>query len=70
MDTKKKMLSRGGNSRSAFVSVLAALLCILIGLVFGYLVLLAINAEHAWRAASMTPPTAWAAPWPTPPPSS
>ena len=48
MDTKKKMLSRGGNSRSAFVSVLAALLCILIGLVFGYLVLLAINAEHAW----------------------
>ena len=45
---KKKMLSRSGTGRSAFVSVLAALLCILIGLVCGYLVLLAINAEHAW----------------------
>ena len=45
---KKKMLSRSGRGRSAFVSVLAALLCILIGLVCGYLVLLAINAEHAW----------------------
>ena len=45
---KKKMLSRNGKGRSAFVSVLAALLCILIGLACGYLVLLAINAEHAW----------------------
>ena len=45
---KKKMLSHSGKGRSAFVSVLAALLCILIGLVCGYLVLLAINAEHAW----------------------
>ena len=45
---KKKMLSHSGKARSAFVSVLAALLCILIGLVCGYLVLLAINAEHAW----------------------
>ena len=45
---KKKMLSRDGKGRSAFVSVLAALLCILIGLACGYLVLLAINAEHAW----------------------
>ena len=44
---KKKMLSHSGKARSAFVSVLAALLCILIGLVCGYLVLLAINAEHA-----------------------
>ena len=48
MDTKKKMLSRSGSGRSAFISVLAALLCILIGLFCGYLVLLAINAEHAW----------------------
>ena len=48
MDSKKKMLSHSGKGRSAFVSVLAALLCILIGLVCGYLVLLAINAEHAW----------------------
>ena len=45
---KKKMLSHSGKARSAFVSVLAALLCILIGLACGYLVLLAINAEHAW----------------------
>ena len=30
---KKKMLSHSGKARSAFVSVLAALLCILIGLV-------------------------------------
>ena len=47
MDSKKQS-SAAWQGRSAFVSVLAALLCILIGLVCGYLVLLAINAEHAW----------------------
>ncbi len=43
----KKKLSRG-NASGSITSVLAALLCILIGLAVGYLVLLAINAEHAW----------------------
>ena len=33
---------------SSITSVLAALLCILIGLVVGFLVLLAINPAHAW----------------------
>lgn len=43
----KKKLPRG-NRQAQLVSVLAALLCILIGLVCGYLVLLAINPAHAW----------------------
>ena len=43
----KKKLS-GGGMQGSVTSVLAALLCILIGLVGGFLVLLAINAEHAW----------------------
>lgn len=41
---KKKL----GNANASITSVLAALLCILIGLVCGFLVLVAINAEHAW----------------------
>ena len=48
MDTKKKKLSRGANGRAAFISVLAALLCIVIGLICGYLALMVINAQHAW----------------------
>lgn len=43
----KKKLSRGGVN-DALVSVLASLLCILIGLAVGFIVLLAINHEHAW----------------------
>ena len=43
----KKTLSRAGN-QNALTSVLAALLCILIGLLCGFLVLLAINPAHAW----------------------
>ena len=43
----KKKLSHTG-MQSSLTSVLAALLCILIGLVCGYLVLLAINPAHAW----------------------
>lgn len=43
----KKKLSRKGASDS-LVSVLAALLCILIGLAVGFIVLLIINPEHAW----------------------
>lgn len=44
----KKKLSRGSR-QAQLTSVLAALLCILIGLVCGYLVLLAINPAHAWN---------------------
>lgn len=43
----KKKLSRG-NGQAQLTSVLAALLCVLIGLLCGYLVLLAINPAHAW----------------------
>ena len=43
----KKKLSRGG-AQGPLTSVLAALLCILIGLLCGYLVLVAINPAHAW----------------------
>lgn len=45
---EKKKLSRGGR-QAQLTSVLAALLCILIGLVCGYLVLLAIEPGHAWN---------------------
>ena len=48
MDTNKKKLSRGANGKTAFISVLAALLCIVIGLICGYLALMIINAQHAW----------------------
>ncbi len=44
LSNKKKRAAPG----DALISVLAALLCILIGLACGYIVLLAINAEHAW----------------------
>ena len=44
---KKNMLSRSG-AQDSITSVLAALLCVVIGLVGGYLVLLAINPSHAW----------------------
>lgn len=43
---KKKLSRKGVNS--SVVSVLAALLCILIGLAVGFLVLVAINPQHAW----------------------
>ena len=73
----KKKLSHS-NLNSSITSVLAALLCIVIGMAVGFLVLLAINPAHAWgdgfvriiRAASMTPPTASARSWPTQHPSS
>jgi len=45
MDKKKP--SRGGLNASV-TSVLAALLCVLIGLACGFLVLVAINPAHAW----------------------
>lgn len=44
---KKKKLSLGG-AQGSVTSVMAALLCILIGLFCGFLVLLAINPSHAW----------------------
>ena len=44
---KNKKLSHSG-FQSSITSVLAALLCILIGLAVGFLVLLAINPAHAW----------------------
>lgn len=44
---KKNMLSRSG-AQDSITSVLAALLCVVIGLIGGYLVLLAINPSHAW----------------------
>ena len=43
----KKKLSHS-SLQSSVTSVLAALLCILIGLFVGFLVLLAINPAHAW----------------------
>ena len=43
----KKKLAHNG-IQSSITSVLAALLCILIGLVVGFLVLLVINPGHAW----------------------
>ena len=45
--SKNKLLSRGG-TQSSVTSVLAALLCIVIGMAVGFLVLLAINPAHAW----------------------
>ena len=45
---KNKLLSRNSGMQSSITSVMAALLCILIGLVCGFLVLLAINPAHAW----------------------
>ena len=44
----KKKLSRSGSLQSSVTSVLAALLCIVIGLLVGFLVLVAINPAHAW----------------------
>ena len=44
---KNKKLSHNG-LQSSVTSVMAALLCILIGLFVGFLVLLAINPAHAW----------------------
>ena len=44
---KNKKLSHNGLQGSV-TSVMAALLCILIGLAVGFLVLLAINPAHAW----------------------
>ncbi len=44
---EKKKLSRKDRT-GVVTSVLAALLCILIGLAVGFVVLLAINPEHAW----------------------
>ena len=44
---KNKKLSRS-NLNSSITSVLAALLCIVIGMAVGFLVLLAINPAHAW----------------------
>ena len=69
---KKNMLSRSG-AQDSITSVLAALLCVVIGLVGGYLVLLAINPSHAWGdgfvascwAASLMRRMAWARSWPT-----
>ena len=43
----KKKLSHS-NLNSSITSVLAALLCIIIGMAVGFLVLLAINPAHAW----------------------
>ena len=43
----KKKLAHNG-FQSSITSVLAALLCILIGMVVGFIVLLAINPSHAW----------------------
>lgn len=43
----KKKLSRG-DGQARLTSVLAALLCIVIGMACGYLVLLLINPAHAW----------------------
>ena len=43
----KKKLSHSG-LQSSVTSVLAALLCIVIGMAVGFLVLLAINPAHAW----------------------
>ena len=72
----KKKLSHS-NLNSSITSVLAALLCIVIGMAVGFLVLLAINRpthgatalSASLRAASMTPPTASARSWPTQHPS-
>lgn len=44
----KKKISRRGPAEQAS-TILAALFCILIGLVCGYLILLAINPAHAWK---------------------
>ena len=44
---KNTKLSRS-NLNSSITSVLAALLCIVIGMAVGFLVLLAINPAHAW----------------------
>ena len=44
----KKKLSRSGSLQSSVTSVLAALLCIVIGMLVGFLVLVAINPAHAW----------------------
>ena len=43
----KKKLSHSG-LQSSVTSVMAALLCIVIGMAVGFLVLLAINPAHAW----------------------
>ena len=63
---KNKKLSHNGLQGSV-TSVMAALLCILIGLFVGFLVLLAINPASS-RAASMMPPMVSARSWPTPRP--
>ena len=72
---KNKKLSHNGLQGSV-TSVMAALLCILIGLAVGFLVLLAINRpthgqtvlSASSRAASMMPPMVSARNWPTPRP--
>ena len=51
---KNKKLSHNGLQGSV-TSVIAALLCILIGLFVGFLVLLAINPAHAWADGFVHP---------------
>lgn len=68
---KNKKLSRS-NLNSSITSVLAALLCIVIGMAVGFLVLLAINPAHAWgdgfvrivKGGFYDAPTASARSWP------
>ena len=69
----KKKLSHS-NLNSSITSVLAALLCIVIGMAVGFLVLLAINPAHAatacphrWWRLPPTPLPASARSWPTAP---
>ena len=71
---KNKKLSHNGLQGSV-TSVMAALLCILIGLFVGFLVLPSIRPTHGQtalsassRAASMMPPMVSARSWPTPRP--
>ena len=74
---KNKKLSRS-NLNSSITSVLAALLCIVIGMAVGFLVLLAINPAHAWgdgfvrivKGGFYDTPTASARSWPMRLPSS
>ena len=73
----KKKLSHS-SLNSSITSVLAALLCIVIGMAVGFLVLLAINPAHAWgdgfvrivKGGFHDAPTASARSWPTQHPSS
>ena len=73
----KKKLSHS-NLNSSITSVLAALLCIVIGMAVGFLVLLAINPAHAWgdgfvriiKGGFHDAPYGVARSWPTQHPSS